>query len=383
MIPTLFRCDIKTSNTLVKDYMERNEFENLRLIFDIKGLYFTIHSDEASKMELISDYDRGYWSYAEATIKLINHWIGWCQSHNIVPEIYLFAEHGDTLYHDRIDPGYKRDRKKRAKTSLPTEYLRDKFSRVLHENIKYLQTVLNTRGSGIKLIYLEDLEADFVASQIVNMHQVANPRDMYETLTVTFSKDKDLTQAISKNHIQLTKNPKQDYKIYTTENIFTSIIKNKKLDPHGLPTNMFTLALGIIGDSSDSVDGIKGIGEVAVFNILKEFEKEFEAVVDYESFMRIITDIIELNEGDPKIIKHLIKIYSEKAVLERAFKMIDFRPLVESEIEQINRDITLLPTERVHDPEYQDKYNWYAGQLQLICKTKGLEEYRHILQLLS
>ena len=256
MIPTLFKCDMKTTDALVKQYMERNDFSKLRLLFDIKGLFYTIHSDDNAKMSLINDYKTGYFSYAEAIIRLINHWIGWCNIHLIEPQIYAFAETGDSLYHENINSTYKHGRKANSKKSLPTQALRDLFSEAVDANIKQLKLIFNTRGSGIRLIYLKNLEADFVPTYVIQEHRKMWEGDVTQVLNVTFSKDKDLVQSLDRGHLQMTKVPIKDYKFFSKDNGFTSIIKKKTVDPIGLPLNMFSIALAFIGDDPDSIKGL-------------------------------------------------------------------------------------------------------------------------------
>jgi hypothetical protein len=85
-------------------------------------------------------------------------------------------------------------------------------------------------------------------------------------------KDKDLKQVMGSHYIDMNENPQNRELVYS--GIVGSIKFKEKLRGDKLDANGFKLiaAQTILGDSSDGYKGIKGLGEVYVYNLLKDCE---------------------------------------------------------------------------------------------------------------
>lgn len=82
---------------------------------------------------------------------------------------------------------------------------------------------------------------------------------------IVISPDKDLAQLICDNVIILKKNKKKNDKSYVNIN------KNNIVDYYGVMPNQIPDWLALVGDVSDNLPGIKGIGKKRAANLLKKY----------------------------------------------------------------------------------------------------------------
>lgn len=117
----------------------------------------------------------------------------------------------------------------------------------------------------IKHLELDDYEADDIVG---SMATLASP---YFDEVMVISGDKDLLQLANNNvHVYLTKRGLTDLECYTEEN-FKSIL--------GIESNQMTDYKGLLGDSSDNLPGVAGIGPKSAVKLLEEY-KTLEAIID-------------------------------------------------------------------------------------------------------
>ena len=156
------------------------------------------------------------------------------------PEYMMIAfDKGKTFRHEKYK-GYKDGRRE-----TPTE-LKQQFP-VAKEIAKAM---------GIKCFEIDNYEADDIIGTF------AKEVDLNEDFTATIvSSDKDLLQLISKDvDVKLLK--MNDF-IYMNEKTF--------FDTYGITPDKMIDLKGLMGDSSDNIPGVKGIGEKTALSLLKEY----------------------------------------------------------------------------------------------------------------
>lgn len=133
---------------------------------------------------------------------------------------------------------------------------RQKTPPELSEQFPYIRELLQSYG--IKHYELENYEAD----DIIGTLSLQGEKDGYEVIVI--SGDKDLTQLSSdKTTVYITRKGITDIESYTPEHI---------QEKYGLTPDRIIDMKGLMGDSSDNIPGVPGVGEKTAIKLLKEFE---------------------------------------------------------------------------------------------------------------
>ncbi|MBM7714802.1 DNA polymerase I [Siminovitchia sp. FSL H7-0308] len=140
---------------------------------------------------------------------------------------------------------------------------RQKTPPELSEQLPFLRELLNAYG--IKQYELENYEAD----DIIGTLAVEAEKDGYEVKVI--SGDKDLTQ-LSTDHVTvgITRKGMTDIENYTPEHV---------MEKYGLTPGQIIDMKGLMGDQSDNIPGVPGVGEKTAIKLLKEFGT-LEALLD-------------------------------------------------------------------------------------------------------
>ena len=191
--------------------------------------------------------------------------------------------------------------------------------------IEYLQTL------PVKVISLDRVEADDI---IAHLSSVLPQKEDEKVFIV--SSDKDYLQLVSKQVIV--------YRPIEKEFFTESVVKEKfGLDPHN-----FILMKTLLGDASDALPGIKGLGAKTLF---KKFP---ELTTEHLSF----DDIIELSEQ--RMEEHVVyaRILHDIEMLENKYKIMDLsNPMMtDDDKEYIAEFIKPFPLE-LHTKEFINMYN--------------------------
>ena len=191
--------------------------------------------------------------------------------------------------------------------------------------IEYLQTL------PVKVVSMNSVEADDIIAYLSSVL----PQKEDEKVFIV-SSDKDYLQLVSKQVIV--------YRPIEKEFFTESIVKEKfGLDPHN-----FILMKTLLGDASDALPGIKGLGAKTLF---KKFP---ELTTEHLSF----DDIIELSEQ--RMEEHVVyaRILHDIEMLENKYKIMDLsNPMMtDDDKEYIAEFIKPFPLE-LHAKEFINMYN--------------------------
>jgi len=168
---------------------------------------------------------------------------------------------------------YKSNRK-----SMPTE---------LSEQVQPIMDFI--RSLGIKILQISDVEADDVIATLAN-----NQRSNIEV--IISSGDKDLAQLVTKNVILINS---MDDKILDTDGI------HKKFGVY--PKQIFDY-LVLIGDTSDNIPGVEGIGPKTAVKLLDDFENLEGIFKNIDKLKGKIKENLLKSIDTIKIAKKLIKL---------------------------------------------------------------------------
>ncbi|HEY2419827.1 MAG TPA: DNA polymerase I [Neobacillus sp.] len=183
---------------------------------------------------------------------------------------------------------------------------RQKTPPELSEQFPYIRELLDAYG--IKRYELENYEAD----DIIGTLSLSAEKDGFTVKVI--SGDKDLTQLASPNTtVGITRKGITDIEEYTPEHV------NEK---YGLTPEQIIDMKGLMGDASDNIPGVPGVGEKTAIKLLKEF-----------STIENLFNSIEQVSGSK--LKEKLEEFKAQAVMSKDLATIERNAPVKIEIENI------------------------------------------------
>ena len=196
------------------------------------------------------------------------------------PEYMMIAfDKGKTFRHKKYE-GYKDGRKE-----TPQE-LKDQFP-VAKEIAKAM---------GIPCFEIDNYEADDIIGTFAN--EVDNQNDYY---SVIISSDKDLLQLITDNNeVKLLKS-----------NDYIRMNKETFIENYGFTPEKIVDLKGIMGDASDNIPGVKGIGEKGAMTLIQKYGTVEEIYKNIEEIKGRTREKLEDDKENAFFSKELATIYKE------------------------------------------------------------------------
>ncbi|MFD2681555.1 DNA polymerase I [Bacillus seohaeanensis] len=258
---------------------------------------------------------------------------------------------------------------------------RQKTPPELSEQFPYIRELLDAYG--IARYEIENYEAD----DIIGTLSLTAEKDGYEVKVI--SGDKDLTQLSSdKTTVCITKKGITDTEVYTPKHIE---------EKWGITPNRIIDMKGLMGDSSDNIPGVPGVGEKTAIKLLKQFqtienllesidevsgkklqekleENKQQAIMSKElaTILReapvdVKLDEIEYKENDQNKLKELFKELGFNSLLEKMGEGVEEE---QQELQEITYEI-LDKLEREH----------FADQNSLFIEI--LEDNYHLAEIIG
>ncbi|HHY22281.1 MAG TPA: DNA polymerase I [Bacilli bacterium] len=176
---------------------------------------------------------------------------------------------------------------------------REKTPSELREQFPLIREILDAYQ--IKRFEIENYEADDIIGTVT---KEATEKDFE---VVVYTGDKDLLQLISPNiRIALTRKGITEVQIYNEQALF---------DKYGIKPKQIIDMKGLMGDSSDNIPGVPGVGEKTALKLLKEFGsvEQVLASIDQVSGKKLKERLTEFG-GDARMSKELATIYRDVPV---------------------------------------------------------------------
>lgn len=208
---------------------------------------------------------------------------------------------------------------------------REKTPDELRSQLPYIRQLVESYH--IKHYELENYEADDIIGTL------SKQADNQNLKTIIITGDRDLTQLASENvTIYYTKKGVTDIDHYTPEFIaekYDGIVPNQIIDMKGL-----------MGDKSDNIPGVPGIGEKTAIKLLKQFEtvegvyenidelkksKMKEKLIENEENAKLSKDLATINRDSPiEVTIDDLKLtdYSDEEKI-KLFKTLEFKQLLD------------------------------------------------------
>ncbi len=172
---------------------------------------------------------------------------------------------------------------------------RKKMPEELGMQIPLIKEYLNTIG--VKQLELLDYEADDIVGSMAKLaSNLGYPVDI-------ISGDKDLLQLVSENiTVHLTKKGITELDDYTVDNFYEKL---------GFNPNQHVDYKAMIGDSSDNLPGVKGIGPKTALTLLQEYQSLENIIANIPSLKGKVAVAFEENKDVAIKTKFLATIYTE------------------------------------------------------------------------
>lgn len=288
------------------------------------------------------------------------------QFYPVVNFIY-FMDNGESKYHKHHHIGYKANR---TVTTKLTEDVVKGFMEIYHTNLNITKKVMN-KIKDAYLVCLEQLESDFIPYYVINeMNDISD-----SSINIVFSNDKDMYQCINlDNTYCYVKNysKKTDY-ILTKENAVKYYLKDKTLNGDVIGVlKYFDLLLALAGDTSDGIDGIKGVGPKSAYKIIIHLLQEKILPQDNKLFIRQLysnENIFKnniLNMHDRIKLVNKVKENIDKVI--RNIKLTSYEYLSmylnDTESEKSNYDI-IYETLKINKAMTSQQYNSVMNKLKI------------------
>ncbi|TWE02635.1 DNA polymerase I [Neobacillus bataviensis] len=183
---------------------------------------------------------------------------------------------------------------------------RQKTPPELSEQFPFIRELLDAYG--ISRYELENYEAD----DIIGTLSLTAERDGFEVKVI--SGDKDLTQLSSPiTTVGITRKGITDIEEYTPEHV---------ADKYGLIPEQIIDMKGLMGDASDNIPGVPGVGEKTAIKLLKEF-----------STLENLLDSIDQVSGNK--LKEKLAEFKEQAIMSKELATIERQAPVEVDLDAI------------------------------------------------
>jgi len=328
--------------SILDEVLTLGNYDTLNIYCDIKNnlqSLFMLHCiTEIVENTLISN--RTDSSVFESVMHFISFHKIYAANRNIKINFFIFLETGKSNYHLNVSKKYKISRRIDDLYGLDREK-RELFFHTLQKNFMLLEKAAN-KMPNVKVIRLPGLEADFVPYYLVKRNLVDTSKNIGH---IVYSNDHDLLQCLGEDTYVYVKVPKVK-KIVKHGQALKSYLKFEKQ----CPDEYLPLAMAIIGDNGDDVDGIKGIGGKTVEKIIDEvvelvggIENLYQNVVkgkpifnpELEGSQNKHIDLIIKKERTEKVISNNLKLVSFE-ILSRflddpiSTEMLDKRKIIEN-----------------------------------------------------
>ncbi len=244
---------------LLDEIVSYGNYKKLNIFIDLKNNLQTTYMEHAIINIIESSKNAKYMdtSIFSSLISFLSFHKIYGLKRGIDLSFIIFFESGDSFYHKNISKSYKISRKIDNLYGLERED-RDIFFNTLQSNFRLIEKVCNNMPS-IKVIRLPNLEADFVPYYLLSRNKLVYDGTVGHIL---YSNDHDMWQCATKDSYIFSKSGKIK-KIVKAGNILELLLKK----PNDIEDIYLPLAMAIIGDPGDDVDGVKGVGPARFLNI--------------------------------------------------------------------------------------------------------------------
>ena len=309
---------------ILDEIISYNNYNTLNIFVDLKNCLQSLFMEHAivnlvESTKMSNRYDTSIFT---SLMSFLSFHKLYGAKRNVKINFYIFFESGISYYHKNISKRYKISRRIDDLYGL-SALDRELFHEIMNQNLGFIDKAYN-KIPGIKVIRLLNLEADFVPYYLMTRNYVELGDNV---ANITYSNDHDMAQNLMEHSYNFVKTSQGKTIVRQHQGISRQTKCPWEGDDEYQP-----LAISILGDPGDDVEGIKGIGGktfTKIFPMLKKMvgsmenlndnvlkkRKIFDTTIDYKN--KHINKIVEEEIGTNKISNNLKLVSFE--ILSRVF----------------------------------------------------------------
>ncbi len=312
------------THSVLDEIVSYKNYDTLNIFVDLKNCLQSIYMEHAivnliESTKMSGRYDTSIFT---SVMSFLAFHKTYAAKRDIKINFYIFFESGISYYHNNISKTYKISRRVDDLYGLDATD-REMFFEILRQNLGFIEKAYS-KMPNIKVIRLLNIEADFVPYYLMTRNYVETGDNI---ANITYSNDHDMSQNLMENSYNFVKTPQGKLIVKAGQGMTRQTKKPWEGDDEYQP-----LAIAVIGDPGDDVDGIKGIGGVTflkIFPMLKEMvgtmdnlnenvlnnKPIFDTTKNYKN--KYINDILAAEQKEKRISNNLKLVSFE--ILSRVF----------------------------------------------------------------
>jgi len=306
---------------ILDEIVAKNNYKTLNLYFDLKNNLQSTYMQHAI-VNIVESSKRSKYidtSIFSSLISFLTFHKMWGIKRAIDINFYVFFETGKSSYHKNISKKYKISRQIDDLYGLD-KIDRDLFFHTLQSNFRLIEKACNLLPN-TKVICLENLEADFIPYYLITRNKVCRNGD---NAHIIYSNDHDLLQCIREHVFIFSKSGKYK-KIVQRGEVMKNLLKKET----SITDEYITLAMSILGDPGDDVDGVPNVGSA---RFIEMFSELLSLIGSMDNLFNKVENGLPIFDPLPdkirnKYLKKVIKAESELQRVTSSLKLVSFELL--------------------------------------------------------
>lgn len=240
--------------SILDEIVSYNNYKTLNIYIDLKNCLQSLYMEHAivNIIESTIKSNTTDSSIFSSLISFLGFHKIYALKRNVNVNFIIFFETGVSYYHKNISKKYKISRKIDDLYGLEKEK-RDLFFDVMHKNLRLIERACN-KFPNTHVICLPHFEADFIPYYLISRELVSKTSD---TAHVVYSNDHDLMQTLcAGDHVYIYQKVSRKKRIAKKGQVVSLELRKDG----SWPDTLQPLAMAVIGDPGDDVDGVKTIG---------------------------------------------------------------------------------------------------------------------------
>jgi len=251
--------------SILDEIISYNDYDVINVYVDLKNCLQSIYMEHTivnmvESTKLSGQHDTSVFT---SLLSFLSFHRVYAARRNIKIKFYIFYESGRSYYHNNVSKKYKVSRRIDDLYGLDAVD-RKTFFEVIRNNLALIENAGN-RLPDIKVLRLLNFEADFIPYYLTTRKLVETDPNVAH---VVYSNDHDLCQTVNDHCYIFSKVPYKKRIIKKGEGMKQQLKCDCDLGDEIQP-----LAMAIIGDPGDDVDGVKGVGPKRFLSNAKDLLK--------------------------------------------------------------------------------------------------------------
>ncbi len=250
---------------ILDEILAKNNYKKMTLYLDLKNNLQSVYMQHAiiNILEQSKKSKHMDTSIFSSLVSFLSFHKIYGHKRGVDIDFIIFFESGHSVYHKNISKTYKISRRLDDLYGLDSAD-KEMFYKILTSNYQLIENAFNKMPKS-RVIRLNKLEADFIPYYLLSRHMVEYNDSRVH---VIYSNDHDLWQCVT-DHSYIFSKAGKNKKIIKKGEIMELMLKKKT----NIPDVFLPLAMSIIGDTGDDVEGINKVGPARFFEMFPELVK--------------------------------------------------------------------------------------------------------------